>query len=251
MDVTCVIPAFERVDLLARCLASVAAQTGVSLEIIVTDDSGGSAVRDYVASIAKLYPQMRYVEGPRGGNPVDNWNLGLDLGRGDFSLLVHHDEFLVDPDYLRRAVERLRRTGAPAAVGGVRVTGVTRPSRFALAGVLARGLGRPRWLLPALNWIGPTAAFVFRAGPRFDRTLVQLVDVEFYGRVLGGGRLEILEGVCVGSLGHHDGQITAGIDPGAAARRELRELRRRRPPAMGVIGFAACDAVLGLRSWRR
>ena len=35
MEISCVIPAFENLDLFARCLASVVAQKGADLEIIV------------------------------------------------------------------------------------------------------------------------------------------------------------------------------------------------------------------------
>jgi len=246
-DISCVIPAFENLDLLARCLISVAIQKDVDLEIVVSDDSRSGAARELVAGLA--IPGTRYLEGPRTGNPVDNWNHGLDAAAGRLCVLVHHDEYLIDPLYLRRAVDRLGRTGAAAVMGTVEVTGVERPSRFRSASALARVLGRPIWLLPLLNWIGPTAAFVFRRGPRFDSALVQWADVEFYRRVLKGGRLEVLEGTCVGSLGHHPAQITAKINPVAAARRELAMLAARSPPSINPLERAVFAASLGLRAW--
>ena len=248
-EISCVIPAFEHPDLLARCLTSVAAQRDVDLEIVVTDDSRAGEVRDFVAGLVTKAPNVRYLEGPRTGNPVDNWNHGLEAAAGRLCVLVHHDEYLIDPLYLRRAVDRLERTGATAVFGPVDVVGVERPSRFKWASVVARLLGRPVWLLPILNWIGPTAAFVFRRGPGFDPTLVQWADVEFYRRVLKGGRLEVLKGTCVGSLGHHAAQITATIDPLALARRELAMLAARSPPSIGPVERAVFAAGLGLCSW--
>ena len=248
-EITCVIPAFENLDLLARCLTSVAVQTDIDLEIIVTDDSKSSLARDLVASLTTAFANIRYLEGPRSGNPVDNWNHGLNGARGRFCVMAHHDEFLIDPRYLRRAVDRMEETKAAAVVGRTAVIGVARTSRFSHATALARALGRPVWLLPILNWIGPTAAFVFRRGPRFDPALVQLADVEFYRRVLKGGRPAILDGVCVGSLGHHPAQITATIDPPALARRELAILAARSPPAVGTVERAIFTSWLGLRSW--
>jgi glycosyltransferase involved in cell wall biosynthesis len=221
-SITCVIPAFENPALFGPCLASVIAQRGVALEIIVTDDSASGAVRE----IAAAHPQVRYVAGPRSGNPVENWNHGLALAGGEVCVLVHHDDTLADPDYLARAAAALTDPGVAAAIGPVAVTGVRRPSRHRHAVRLARGLGYPLWLLPAMNWIGPTASFVFRRGPLFDARLKQLVDVEFYRRVAKGGRLAILEGVCVASLGHHDAQISATIDPRAEALRDVATLAK-------------------------
>ncbi len=225
-----------------------AAQRDVDLEIVVTDDSKSGLARDFVASLGTAVAPIRYLDGPRSGNPIDNWNHGLAAARGRYCVLVHHDEYLVDPRYLRRAVDRLEETKALAAIGQTAVTGVARASRFRLAVAVARALGRPVWMLPMLNWIGPTAAFVFRRGPRFDPALVQLADVEFYRRVLKDGRPEILAGVCVGSLGHHGAQITATIDPPALARRELAILAARSPPAVGPLERAIFTSWLGLRS---
>lgn len=221
-DLSCVVPAFGHPELLSRCLTSLAAQRYVRLEIIVADDSPTSAVRDLVGDLG--IRNLRYLNGARTGNPVDNWNLGLDAAKARVLVLVHHDEYLADPLYLRRAFDLLADPHLSAVVGGVQVTGVNRPSRFAQALAVARVLGRPAWILPSLNWIGPTAAFVFRKGHLFDPGLVQYADIAFYRRVLRTGRLATLNRLCVGSLGHHDAQITARIDPNAVARREIAGL---------------------------
>ncbi|MDB5480797.1 MAG: glycosyltransferase, group 2 family [Caulobacteraceae bacterium] len=246
-EISCVIPTHERADLAARCLTSVAAQREAGVEIIVTDDSRSSTIRDLVAALAPFTPGVQFLEGPRTGNPVDNWNAGLERARAPLRVLIHQDEFLVDPLYLRRAIDALDRTGAAATLAGVNVIGVARPSRFSLVAPIAGRLPGARRLLPLVNWIGPTAAFVFRAGPRFDPALMQLADVEFYGRVLLTGRLVRLPGVGVGSLGHHDGQITARIDPVREALKELALLASRRPAAISRVEHAAFSAALRLR----
>jgi GT2 family glycosyltransferase len=250
MEITCVIPAFERLDLLARCLVSVCCQEDVQVEVIVTDDSRTGAVRDFTANLAAAFPFVRYLEGARSGNPVDNWNHGLRQAASALLLLVHQDEFLLDPRYLRRAVDAMATTGAAAVLGHTAVIDVTRSSRFSRVAPLASRLARPAWFLPMVNWVGPTAAFVFRAGRQFDRTLVQLVDVEFYGRVLATGKLVTLDGICVGSLGH-PGQITATIDPVASALADLRALAARTPPAVGPLQHAASRLAVTLRAWTR
>jgi len=230
-QISCVVPAYENVDLLARSLTSAMAQKDVEAEVIVSDDSRSGAVRDLVGALTMSVPGLRYVEGPRSGNPVDNWNSGLDHARAPLNLLLHHDEFLLDVFYFRRAAEAFDDAGVAAVMGRTRIVSSARPSRFPLVAGAARGLGYPPWLLPSLNWIGPTAAFAFRHGARFDPAYVFLVDVEFYRRILRAGRLEALRGVQVGSLGHHANQITARIDPPVLARLELDRMK-----ATGAIG---------------
>jgi glycosyltransferase involved in cell wall biosynthesis len=247
-EISCVIPSWERPDLLARCLTSVASQRDTALEVIVTDDSHSSGIGDLVAALPALGPNVRYAEGPRTGIPVDNWNAGLALAQAPLLVLIHHDEFLVDPLYLRRAIDALNTSGAAATSAGVTVIGVDRPSRYELVAPIARRLWGARRLLPLINWIGPTAAFVFRAGPLFDPRFTQLADVEFYGRVLASGPLVRLPGVSVGSLGHHEGRISARIDRAGLALEELALLASRHPPAISALEHAAFSAAVRLRS---
>jgi glycosyltransferase involved in cell wall biosynthesis len=248
LEISCVVPTFEHTDLAARCLTSVAVQRDVALEILVTDDSNSFAIRDLVTALQPIAPVVRYLAGPRTGNPVDNWNAGLAQAGAPLQVLIHHDEFLVDPLYLRRAVDALSRgDGAAATSAGVAVIGVERRSRFGLISPIARRLWRAQRLLPLVNWIGPTAAFVFRAGPRFDPRLVQLVDVEFYSRVLESGPLVHLPGVSVGSLGHHASQISARIDRTELALKELTLLASSRPHGISLLEHAAFSAILRLR----
>ena len=248
MKISCVIPAYEQRELFIRCLTSACAQTGVDVEVIVSDDSSTDAIRTVTLEWAKTHPFVRYVQGPRNGNAVDNWNHGLDRARGALLVLTHQDEHFVDPTYLRRAVAAMADPSVTAVVARATVRGVNRPSRFALVAPIARRLPHPIWWLPVVNWIGPTAAVVFRQPHRFDRSLVQLADVEFYGRALVDGRAVMLDGVCVGSLGHHAGQITAAIDPIALAREELRALSTRTPPAISRVQHVLGHLATYLRS---
>ena len=250
VEISCIIPAYENLDLFARCLASVCAQSEVAVEIIVSDDSRTDAVRTFTLALAAAYPSIRHIAGPRSGNPVDNWNHGLDAAHAPVALLVHHDEFLIDPLFLRRAVDAMQR-GPVAVMGHTAVIGMRRASRFGLVSAVFRRWSGRIWWLPLFNWIGPTAALVFRTPMRFDPALVQLVDIDFYLRVLAKGDLTILDGLCVGSLGHHGASITSRIDPDAAARLDLATLAARTPPAIGGWQRRICLSCLAARSWLR
>ena len=250
-EIACVIPAFESLDLLAACLTSVVSQRNIRCRIVVSDDSRNDRIRRHVADVARFHGPIAYLEGARTGNPVDNWNRGLDHAAAPFTVLVHQDEVLTDPDYLRDAVDGMAVAGAVAAIGRVAVEGGIRPSRHAGVAAVGRRLPSASSFLPLINWIGPTAAFVFRGDHRFDRTLVQLVDVEFYGRVLKTGPHVVLPSIRVGSRGYHADQITAAIDPEALALAELDRLAARAPPAFGPLTLAAAKLAARARRWSR
>ncbi len=218
-QVSVVIPAYEDADLFRRALRSALDQEEADVEVVVSDDSGSEAIAAEVAA-AGPDPRVRYLRGPRTGVAADNWNAGLDKARAPLQVLLHQDEWFIDPRYLRRAADALARPGVVCAIGPARVTGVRRASRHHWVRPIG-ALPGAQALLPLVNWVGPTASVVFRGPERFDPAFVQLADVEFYGRLMRRGAVARLSGVCVGSLGHHGASITARIDPHARALAEL------------------------------
>jgi glycosyltransferase involved in cell wall biosynthesis len=214
-EVACVIPTYENMELAARAITSALAQEGVSNLVIVSDDSRNDRIHEFVSALMPLYPNLRYVPGAQNGNPVANWNHGLRLARTPYAVLVHHDEFFIDREYLRKAVARLDATGAVATVAESQVIGVARVSRFATVRRLLNHKRTPLWTLWLTNWLGSTACLVFRreGAPEFDEALISTVDIDFYTRLLGKrSRLERLSGLMVGSLGLHESQITTQVD---------------------------------------
>ena len=94
IDISVVIPTFRRPALLADALASALAQEGVSLEIVVVDDSPEGSAEAVVSALGDA--RVRYVkmETPSGGCPGQVRNVGWPLTTGR---LVH---FLDDDDRL-------------------------------------------------------------------------------------------------------------------------------------------------------
>lgn len=218
--ISCILPLYEDAGLARDALASILRQSLASLEIIVVDDSRMGDLRSALADELED-PRVRYFPGARTGNAADNWNLGLSLARGRWSVLVHHDERLADPGFLERAVRRLEASPGRALLTGTAVQ--ARPSRFAATSRLARRLRLPAWTLYLANWAGPSAALVFptAAGLRFDSRLAWTVDVDFYARLWRStGAFLRDEAVAVVSVPHPH-QITARLDAAAAHRREL------------------------------
>ena len=252
-EISCVVPAYQSVPLLARTLMSIVTQVDITAEVVVTDDSTAPDVRAFVEGLARLYPNIRYFPGARTGNPVDNWNAGLDRATGAYRVVVHHDDFFCDPACLRRAVDRLAAGEGDVLAFGHGAAGAAGSSRFGLASALARGLRLKPRSLYALNWIGPPAAVVFAAEPaiRFDPRLCWLVDVDFYARLLRpGARLIRDEAVCLVSL-RHTGQITARIDTHLLKLREIRLLWAVDPDRLGPFrALSLAYAATRVAPWR-
>jgi glycosyltransferase involved in cell wall biosynthesis len=98
VDVSVVIPTFRRPQLLRETIASVRAQTGVVVEIIVIDDSEEGSAETVAAEFPDL---VRYVKNPHptGGFPSVVRNLGWPLARGQFVHFLDDDDLVPEHHY--------------------------------------------------------------------------------------------------------------------------------------------------------
>lgn len=96
IDVSIITPTFRREQQVVEAVHSALAQSGVSVEVIVLDDSPeGSAQR---AILAMADPRVRYVkcEHPSGGKPALVRNDGARLARGRYLHFLDDDDRLAD-----------------------------------------------------------------------------------------------------------------------------------------------------------
>ena len=107
-SVSILIPAF-RPDWLDVAVASALAQTHADFELLVSDDSAGSAIESVMAKWED--PRIRYVRNPRRGEPGANRNLLIDQARGDYLKFLFDDDFLL-PHSVELLLRAARESGA-------------------------------------------------------------------------------------------------------------------------------------------
>jgi glycosyltransferase involved in cell wall biosynthesis len=105
-----VTPVYEPpVDVLGDTIASVLAQDFEDWEWILVDDcSPSDAVRDLIREHATRDPRIRLVERETNGHIVAASNDGIEAARGDFIVLLDHDDLLT-PDALSANATRISR----------------------------------------------------------------------------------------------------------------------------------------------
>jgi glycosyltransferase involved in cell wall biosynthesis len=99
IDISVVIPTFRRPKPLGEAIASVLGQAGVSVEIIVIDDSPEASAQGVVESIGDA--RIRYLKNPvpSGGMPSMVRNLGWPLAQGDFIHFLDDDDIVPEGHY--------------------------------------------------------------------------------------------------------------------------------------------------------
>lgn len=182
------IPAYRQPDFVRRALESVLSQTGVSFEVVITDDTPDDAVQRVVAS-CDASRCVRYFRNPvRLGSP-GNWNEAVRRAEGEYIKVLHHDDYLTATDSLRKYAALLdEHPEADLAFSASLVWMVDSDERWVhrpTAAQLRDLATRPQGLF-AGNVIGSPSAVIYRrtVTQSFDLRLIWLVDVDYYIRVL-------------------------------------------------------------------
>ncbi len=87
---------------LGECLASVVAQDGVDLEVIVVDDASTDETPRVAAAFAAADERVRVIRHERNAGHIATFNEGLGEARGEYVLKLDADDLLA-PGALRRA----------------------------------------------------------------------------------------------------------------------------------------------------
>jgi glycosyltransferase involved in cell wall biosynthesis len=108
---TVAVPTYRRVDLLRRCLESVRPRddaTRAEIELIISDNSPDAQVEDHVAAFRSSWPGvLHYDRNPSGTGAVNNFNLCVRRANGQYTLILHDDDYLL-PGAIDRIVGVLR-----------------------------------------------------------------------------------------------------------------------------------------------
>lgn len=93
------IPCYKHVQLLERCLTSIVTQTYLNIEIIITDDSPTDEIQNL---IEKHFSdkRIRYVRNIIQLGSPQNWNEGIQLAKGEYIKIMHHDDWFTRDDAL-------------------------------------------------------------------------------------------------------------------------------------------------------
>lgn len=106
------IPAYRNPEGITRLLASVREQRFGDYEVVLTDDSPDGSV-EAAARQAGL-ENLRYYRNETRKGAAANWNRAVELARGDYIKMMHHDDWFAGPDGLGRFAALLDE--APEAV---------------------------------------------------------------------------------------------------------------------------------------
>ena len=238
MDFTIITPSLNYGRFLNDCLASVAEQTGVSLEHLVFD--AGST--DESAEVAARFPHVTWIQESDAGMS-DAINKGFDRSKGDWVIWLNADDRF-KPGALAGMLDVLKRSKADVVYGDYDFIDET--------GGLIRRMKVPRWSafvhIYHHCYVPSTAAFyrnssVIAKGHRLRKDFHYVMDGEFYARLDSLGKRFEHVPIPVADFRMHGGNAsqrhlenTRDMDVILAAERQHVESRAIRR-AYGVTFF--------------
>jgi GT2 family glycosyltransferase len=122
VDLSIIIPTFRRENEVVQAVESVLSDKGLSLEVLVSDDSPDGSAEPYLKGITD--PRFRYSkrEVPTGGKPAVVRNDLTKVAKGRYFYFLDDDD-MASPQTLAKMVGRLDETGHGVAIGVVRPFG--------------------------------------------------------------------------------------------------------------------------------
>ena len=99
MKLSVIIPVYNAVSTLRRCVDSLLSQQYPDAEIILVNDGSTDESGAICADYAARFPQVRLIDKPNGGVSSAR-NAGLDAASGCYAAFVDSDDF-VSPDFFR------------------------------------------------------------------------------------------------------------------------------------------------------
>jgi glycosyltransferase involved in cell wall biosynthesis/SAM-dependent methyltransferase len=204
-SVSVIVPVRDEAAPLRRCLASLAAQDfdPERTEILVVDGMSRDGTADAAREIASsARTAVRVIPNPRR-TAAAAMNAGLRAATGDVIVrLDAHAE--AAPDFLRRSVEALERTGADCVGGPIETAGdgtrgraiaAAMSSRFGVGGAAFRTARGGERDVDTVAF-GAYRRGVFERVGTFDESFVRNQDDEFHLRLTrGGGRIVLVPGI--------------------------------------------------------
>jgi glycosyltransferase involved in cell wall biosynthesis len=194
--VSVLIPTYKYARYLPQAIESVLSQSFSDFELVISDDDSRDGSEDIIQRYAALDERIRFtLQSPNLGM-VRNWNWCLEQARGTYIKYLFGDDFLISRDALVRLVELMQAHPDVRLASSARIVVDEHSSQTAEWNFIGReGLYDGEEIITCSlrsngNLIGEPSVVMFRsadAGRGFNPAFEQVVDWEFWIRLLQGG----------------------------------------------------------------
>jgi glycosyltransferase involved in cell wall biosynthesis len=180
------IPSYKRIHYLKRLLDSIEIQSFKDFEVILSDDSENTSVKELIQPYLSKYCIIYYNNNPSLGTPA-NWNFGISKANGKWIKLMHDDDWFASADSLAQFANATKH-GNKFIFSGyenfMETSGNLQPVLF-FENSKQKLINNPLLLL-SKNLIGPPSVTLFHKSIKltYEERMKWRVDLEYYIRII-------------------------------------------------------------------
>ena len=197
------IPTYQQTDKLLILFRSIEQQSFRDFEVIVTDDSIDNNVEELCRSDFNFSIQY-HRNFPSKGSP-ENWNAAISLAKGEWIKLIHHDDYFYNSDSLYAFVkesEKFPNTDYFFCRTSIFDTHSGKQYPYNVDQKILNRISEFSAYLFPKNLIGSPSTTFFKRGiiETYDKSLIWLVDVEYYCRVLKSQTVRCIDSLLITTM---------------------------------------------------
>ncbi len=209
IDISIIIPTYNRAQLLPRAISSCLEQSLDDIEIIVVDDGSTDNTNNVVNSLSE---KVNYVKLNRNGGAQQARNKGIDIAKGEYLKFFDSDD-LLEPGAINRELQLAREQAADIVVSGWgvhspqgRSTVFSAPEfrsiEYRVDDVLA---GKGVFTSAAIY----RTEYIRQHGLRWDSSIIKLDDWDWFSQaILRQGSIVHYDGVSYWQCAHAGSRLT-------------------------------------------
>jgi glycosyltransferase involved in cell wall biosynthesis len=181
------IPTYKQPELLKNLLKSIESQTFKNFEVIISDDTNDNSV-ELIANANWPFKVKFYKNNLPLGSP-ENWNNSIEKATGEWVKIMHHDDYFANDESLEVMHNSISKNSefdfffCSTIIYKTKTKEIIHyePNEKYIDSLLTHPIN-----LFSANVIGAPSATIFRRNlnVKFDKSLIWLVDIEFYTQVI-------------------------------------------------------------------
>ncbi len=206
------IPAYKRIQYLARLFSSIEIQTYRNYEVIITDDSPDDTVKEFIGSYSSI-KTVRYYRNKNILGTPENWNESIRKANGVWIKLMHDDDWFANANSLQLFYEATIKNPACSFFFGAynNVDEISKSKKLVCLNAIDRAILRLSPLnLFKRNYIGnPSCTLIKRDINLFyDSDFKWVVDFDYFIRCLRKSKNYFYINTIVINIGLNEEQVT-------------------------------------------
>ncbi|HKZ67224.1 MAG TPA: glycosyltransferase family 2 protein [Chitinophagaceae bacterium] len=207
------IPAYKRTDFLQRLLDSIAIQTFMDFEVVVTDDSPSEEVQGLCRQFEDKFP-LHYKKNAVVLGTPENWNESIRQAKGKWIKIMHDDDWFSTASALEKffAVAQKEKGAVIFSSYNDFFLSSGKQRRIIIPALRFRQLKKEPVTLLSRNIIGPPSVIMHKNDGKhwYDPRVKWLVDIDMYIRRLQDDRIVYLPDALI-NVGIGEEQVTASM----------------------------------------